>query len=877
MSMGEVASASFSRSWGSTEGGARSSKTEGLGGGTHEVKPLSSEEAHVPGTAKKNAKIFAAVLLLPILVPLGLALAVPLAIAYGVSYGSAKVVRNAQIYLRPESPIAVCKRQKDMEELGCLEHLRKVILDKSGLGNDISFRLIGRPEEIRQKIVDRHINRMLQSPGLTDAQIKAVKDVKITHATSKEKLIEEFSAGFLAVYQGPDKQGALDAVLTEFMARADDILSDLSFVSRERDVREQEAAEFKKALLELDQEIHKDKKNVGAQNGNITKKLRVALNCRAYQAMKYDTECESVKYLHKLAYAIHTSGGSANSQMELAGTLLKRKEREGGDSDDLAWARQAHGLEAEGALGPEVVRQFKEANAEGRSELQLSDGGFFSKIAYGIVNPRQVRGALASLGGIRRKFARQEYDPHLLSNNSSLQGTSEVGVTRNGIKTKGTIQNIYGPSPTLGEQISPEFLALCQGAENNLLWAEANHTEPDPELPVKVVFTNLQKLDESAGEGVRSRLMMHLNDQFPGVCTVITLSKDSSLYRMPHFEEDPDSIRWYSAENFADEMRAALKDGVEGQGQHASQIYFPKSFDTTIFDKAILQANKRFGEYRGCHGKKAYELRGAYQEYVYQLIQKQMEIDAVRDLNRRGIKSGNVVFKASCKEHADRGGTNSMAMAYLRSEGKSQDEIKLIVGAGLYRALVAKARMVLDERTHHILSMIERISPQDFQEDIAAMNENIGDRVTENYRPSYRPNSTPAYVTAPTRVISEAPQEVSQYTSDMLFKGTRINMEEAKFTKKFFDMLFAAENPEKLKKVCGEFNEMIKEGDLDAVIKKIMSDIKKIRESGEEGAFLDVTLTNPNFQTLKDNPELGEPTGTLLFMVLEKYKDLAEP
>lgn len=884
---------------------------------TKHAKHITGDREHVPGT--KKAKKALLVLLSPVIAGVGIALLPVAVVLGGIGIASAKSWHKIKPIIMPKSPAAKCKQLKKAEEKHRLEALQKVKMGSpknmkvSGPGaGDIAAK-IGWDLTIysddkggsatRQRMLVRHVDRFILAQGqslrLTSDQKQALQQAFLNHYPPGPEP---------DVFTDPDinwnafRDILGDAALEKFKdymtEHQDEIASGLLAISEDKNTRQKDIKAFRKALLELHDTIEKTNKDPAAQNIAITKKLRKALACRAYQALKHDPECESVKYLHKLAYAMHTSSGAATGQADLIETLAPPQMHEGqlplslkqtsatgevsteltrrlaSARERLTWvegmmreapegianrreearktleqlranlkeaskqeaaahasvmqargqydqaegpdpkeaaetalkkARKAEvGLqeatrqaqkdlvereesllaqmeppptrealqtalteaqqavsEAEQAVaeavqrgrpvqvlnGRRVAEDFYRAKARGRKTLQLSDGGFFHSLAYGLKNPGQVRGAVASHGGKVGALSGSHYDPHLLPNNSSLHGSTTIDVSDvRGVRgvTRAQIQNIHGPSPTVAGHVAPEFLALCQGAENNLLWAKEHDDVPDPDLPVKVVFTNLQKLNESAGEGVRSKALMELNDQFPGVCKVLTLSKDSEFYKM----HDTGPLEWKSSEDFSKKMERALFSGVgrsaeeisHDKGKGAFGIYFPPSVTPELLNNALDVANRRFSpefvrEKFGeppLEGDRAFKVCGAYQEYVYQLIQRQLEIEAVKELAAEGVKGGNIIFKASCKEHADRGGMNSMAMAYLRAEippcaplSEIDHLRKFVIGSGLYRALAAKERMVLDDRVPNIIAMVECVSPQDFREDVDAMN---GDR-----------------------------------------------------------------------------------------------------------------------------------------------------
>lgn len=696
------------------------------------------DEQHTSQTGKKVLKIFGAVVAAPILAGLAVG-ALGLTIGIGVpgaiiGHGVKRLNELYKIKRYPESPVAICKKLKTLEEVQRRDALREVdvnnikkdqfcsvllnTIDDAALEKDISERLVGDPTGVKKTMIERHLDRFIQRNAIEPAAAERLKSCVLYGGNLDEK----------SLILGFSRWSEPQSYETSFKEVVEEMMSDLSFVGQTDAIREKDSQDFKNAILDLHKTIHAERNNPGKQNIEITKKFRTALNCRAYQAMKYDTESDAIKYLHKLAYAMYTSRGSAESQQEIAETLLNSP-RENATPEDGIFLTEANN--PNNPFGNEVVNRFHQANKEGRETLELADGGTIAHISYGLRHPEQVRGVVASWRGLKGKIGSigHTYDPHLLSNNSSLQGTTHITVTKNNNVTSGEIKNIYGPSPTVGDKVAPEFLALCQGGENNLTWAlKQKNKTPDSQLPTKIVFINLQKWDKSAGEGGRSVALMGLNNKFPNVCKVITLSKDSKLYREKS-KSNIESFVWSGnpkifGREMLNELEKELEQGVNKSRVKNPSCCFPASFDRNILKKAIEQANESFKGHGFQRGAAAYKLRGAYQEYVYQLIQRQSEIEAVKELNGLGIKEGDVVVKASCKEHADRGGMNGMALAYLRSNGKEEEEeVNQIVGAGLYRALVAKDRMVQGERITHPLAMMEYISPQTFQQNVASMND----------------------------------------------------------------------------------------------------------------------------------------------------------
>ncbi len=91
-------------------------------------------------------------------------------------------------------------------------------------------------------------------------------------------------------------------------------------------------------------------------------------------------------------------------------------------------------------------------------------------------------------------------------------------------------------SPTKGEAIIPEFLAILQALENR----QHSNIDNDPYPTTFYVYTNLQSRYEG-NERNQTEAIMNLNERFPTVFHAVTLNADG-LADLPFDDELPDSM-----------------------------------------------------------------------------------------------------------------------------------------------------------------------------------------------------------------------------------------------------------------------------------------------------------------------------------------------
>ena len=151
---------------------------------------------------------------------------------------------------------------------------------------------------------------------------------------------------------------------------------------------------------------------------------------------------------------------------------------------------------------------------------------------------------------------------------------------------------------------------------------------------------------------------------------------------------------WAGADSFGKEMLEQLQKGI-GPHTKGHGFHFPGTTEkwTPIFQKAIFNAQLTFSKSSECEGHEAYELKGAFQEYVYSLLQKYVEVDAAKKLIDHGIKNPTVTAIRACKENIDRGGAANMLYMHLSLDTSTplKDKLTLALGA-LSRSIAYKNR-----------------------------------------------------------------------------------------------------------------------------------------------------------------------------------------
>lgn len=540
---------------------------------------------------------------------------------------------------------------------------------------------------LEEKLLDEATHRL---------QIERLVLRKIADASKKEEVYKIVAALDLTQSYPVNAEKTLSQIVKE-------TVNEVKFMHAEQ--ASAVAAEFRKLLAEF-RELESSSKETRYVNEMITKKLRELINSQVYQALKYDPSNPAIQFIHRFAVSIWTEVKVLGTYQEFGQKAIERAtslfpEREGETSISMAINGSiksvAHDLFQVRHLPQLILYTFTHPLQTLASIL--SEGHWYSGVIEAIIGKYDVHGRL--------------------SNNPSLQGTTTVSLRNQ----KAIVNNVYGGSPTIKDEISPEFLAVVQAAENNQFADQKDHLD---EIPDQVFYTNFQDLKKT-GENRRSLAIMHLNQQYPLSFVGITLSKDSDFYLMPNLP----SVKWESATKMGEEMLTHLTDdssfSLEKRekreaGKGDSGFYFPGTKKTwePIFRSVLDSANDLFKDKKAAEGQEAYQLRGAYQEYVYATLQLYLEVKLTQDLKSSGISQPHLHSQRACKENIDRGGAANAAYLHLRL-GLSQDydqktKEALVVGTLHCRALGARDRMILPDRLPQVLAFIEQVSPEQFWE-----------------------------------------------------------------------------------------------------------------------------------------------------------------
>lgn len=589
-----------------------------------------------------------------------------------------------------------------------------------------------------QNKVERHLDKANVRMGLPidQARIKEItNDLNINDFKNEESLKRKLFSLF----------PKLDTVLTD---------ADIALIAKEAKVASINTYDSdQKALNELQSALSVNPSNYPDANKRVLSALRNVINSPSYQAIKENPDHPLVKYVSHLSLALWNNVQVIDNYQEFGKKVL--------NSVDQTAIRQDPNLTS----GQQQRQIMEEAHKKTKQQI-YTDHGLAGKILYAFTHPSQSFGSLTSEGGWKREIAGAfgfgDYDSHKDFNNSpSLQGTTNA-TFKNGKEV--VINNCYGGSPTIGNryqtEVAPEFHAACQAVENNMF-----AKQKDLSIPAFIYYTNLQNIENHHGEGERSFAIMDLNRQYPHSFVGMTLAKDSKFYLMP----DEAGKKWPGAETFGKEMLSIFEnekcyqygsrtktENKNGDYKGGNGIYLPghqkqwlgEDGKSGPIHEIIKQANSRFEEVEKtlkANGKEAdsFTLKGAYQEYVYNLIQSYTEAKLANDISERKEWSPKFVIMAirACKENIDRGGAENAKYAYSRmgDDFTPEERDQIVVGAMESRALLARDRVILEHRMDHALSFMELIDPKDMQKDTVSLLKTQDIEFAKDKEPHYQP------------------------------------------------------------------------------------------------------------------------------------------
>lgn len=142
-----------------------------------------------------------------------------------------------------------------------------------------------------------------------------------------------------------------------------------------------------------------------------------------------------------------------------------------------------------------------------------------------------------------------------------------------------------------------------------------------------------------------------------------------------------------------------------------------------LLPKMIERANQHFNAIERdlrARGKPVddADLRSAYQEYMYSMIQAYLEMHIAKDIAEKNeIKDVRLMAIRACKENIDRGGAENAKYLHTRIRGDNNND-DAVVGAMEARAISVKGRTVLTDRLPPVLSFIEHVKPEEFEKDM---------------------------------------------------------------------------------------------------------------------------------------------------------------
>ncbi len=561
----------------------------------------------------------------------------------------------------------------------------------------------------------RHIIRILANHGLSIDHLK-IKKVELALETLESKNFKDQKSLKNAIIEKlPELDGILDENQTSLILKELELPKDLEKALKE------DLSKFDAIVKTL--ETKPD--DYSAANKLLIKQLRDLITSKTYVTLKEDCDNQFVKFIHRIASALWNEVRVMSDYKKFGKAIFPDDEIIRNSTDRAI-------------LEESIRRTTKEFD---------SDQGFFGKIFYAIKDINQTIASAASEGGLLKSAAGaipfigdSIYDSHgKLSNNPFLQGTTCAKIhTKKGV-IQANINNCYGGSPTIGETVAPEFEALAQMCENNQFASDESY---DKETPSMLYFTNLQNIENRHAEGNRSGDIMDMKTRYPLSFYGMTLSKDSQFYKMGgHYSNGEwkgvESAKWEGPVAFGKELKEAFTQpktfqyGHRNEGESANGIYLPgnKTEWDRVLNIIIHQANTQLGNYQEeLTGVEAAKLRGAYQEYVYTMIQTYTEMRLAKEVSIRTGRNILITSIRACKENIDRGGAENAKYLYARmSNNTDQKERMTLVSAALeLRALLARNRKVIEGRIPQVLSFIEYFTPQDIQEDELSIMSQLG-------------------------------------------------------------------------------------------------------------------------------------------------------
>ncbi len=457
------------------------------------------------------------------------------------------------------------------------------------------------------------------------------------------------------------------------------------------DVRNKQYRELCAIVTELANTIEsatEDPQKLAKTNARILFLLRKAQQSEAYAFLRHDEKNPAIAYVHRLAMASFLLPKPLTAHQQVVEPMVQTASRQNGFSF------------------VSVLRRMRTAARKAR--LMVSD----KTAEYALVHWRQVFGALKSF------IPGASYDPKLAENASGALFEEKATIKGRPV----TLSAVYTPSPTVGDQVSPEAEAFLQALENRqFMKPEQLALEPDYAQQTHWTFASLQNLG-SRSEGGRARAIMELNTRYPLSFTGITVTQDSPFYIDGAHGGTEEKVEKGMVAHGEVAISEQYRDDMKKQLDLREGYFFPISRDDVkirhayeqIVDRAfeIVSKTKHPERAEGESGtdyKKRlaiwqWEQKAAFRELVH--------LGIVRYWQLRSIASqGQDVISLCCKECIDRGAKTMGEYLWALGDG-SEDGLKAALYAVQGRALLARNRVIIASRLEPLVAL-SQIVPQD--------------------------------------------------------------------------------------------------------------------------------------------------------------------
>jgi len=603
------------------------------------------------------------------------------------------------------------KRKTEENKWDALEKIYRSQINESKAGpenlskiyfNALSFSSDSEKLGVLQDKTERHLIRAFKRSGVK------------YNAASYNKLKDNLTLSDFAVNE--NLKSKIRSIAPELNGILKD--DDISIISHESKAAHTDTSKAdQKKLKSLMKVFENPPANRTVANDTLIANLRAVIDSPTYQALKEHPENEYIKLVEKLSCGIWNKPKVLPAYQKFGKEVLENIDSYNNLNRDID--------------GKKMVTILNDSHHYLEKKL-FTDHGILEKIIYAFTHPLKSLQAASSEGGLLREVSRAfgfgAFDPHgTANNNPSLQGVTKASIRDGRNTVNATINNCYGGSPTIGSRtetkIAPEYLALCQACENNQF-----ATSKDNDIPSVIYYTSLQDIENIFhGDDERGFAVMELNEKYPLSFFGMTLAKDSDFYMMRGVYSNPewDGVLNFGAQvfkQFESEKCYQYGDRTTGATGHGMYLPYGSKKWTPILAAIQNKANARFDEILKQNPLiEPNKLRGAYQEYVYSMIEAYTELEIAKEIAKRtGNHEPLVMTMKLCKGNLDRGGAENAKNCYTRLPLDSSNEelISLVLGSFEGRAITTCDRTILPDRLPQVLSFIEFVGRKEFQDDL---------------------------------------------------------------------------------------------------------------------------------------------------------------